>query len=225
MNKRFFVFSLFAALPLSFVVACTATQPNNSTTSTNVDAIEDSSASTSTAMNQSSSPTSTPSTTANTTPPTTTSSTIRINAGGNEYKAADGNVWSADYGYDSNSSTYNVSDAVANTQDQTLYQSERYGDEVVYNIPASNGRYTINLHFAEGYWTRPNQRLITIDIEDRQVENRFDIVAQAGSAHRAVIKTYTADVADGVLTVRLRAVETGRGYHATIQGLEITKQS
>jgi hypothetical protein len=66
-----------------------------------------------------------------------TTSPIRINAGGREYQSANGNVWSADYGYASTSSTYTVTEPIANTNSPELYQSERYGDEVIYNIPVS----------------------------------------------------------------------------------------
>src|SRR4051812_40683355 len=52
-------------------------------------------------------------------------SPIRINAGGSQYQGTDG-VWSADTGY-TGGKTHSTSHKIAGTQDDAIYQSERWG--------------------------------------------------------------------------------------------------
>ena len=47
--------------------------------------------------------------------------------------------------------------------DQTLYDSERYGNTFSYGINVPNGTYTVALKFAELYWTSAGQRVFNVD--------------------------------------------------------------
>jgi Malectin domain len=55
----------------------------------------------------------------------------------------------ADVYFDAQSDVYNTSSAIANTTEDTLYQTERTGLTVGYNIPRPPGTYVVTLHFAE----------------------------------------------------------------------------
>lgn len=130
---------------------------------------------------------------------------IRINTGGPEYVANDGNTFVADQ-YFSGGSTYTSQNAVGNTQDETLYQTERTsGGPLSYNIPIENGEHTVRLHFAEIYHTQAGSRVMIINIEDSVVLTDFDIFVDAGGANQAIIQTYVATVNDNSLDIVLSA--------------------
>ena len=54
--------------------------------------------------------------------------------------------------------TYSVSNSIANTTDEALYQDERWDPsaqpDLLYDIPIDNGDYDVVLHFAEVYLRR-----------------------------------------------------------------------
>ena len=73
---------------------------------------------------------------------------IRINCGGTTVIDSKGQRWSAD-SYFSGGATYSTSAVeILNTEDDILYQSERWGT-FIYNIPVPLGSYSVILHFAE----------------------------------------------------------------------------
>lgn len=103
-----------------------------------------------------------------------------INAGGDAFTAADGTEYSADDHFDANSTTVSTTDAIANTQDDPLYQNQRRGkgsfegliepgDDLFYAIPIADGTYEVTLQFAEiihedeGSWTAHRDYYIGID--------------------------------------------------------------
>ena len=48
--------------------------------------------------------------------------------------------------------TFSNAIAIAGTDNDVLYQSERYGDPFGYDISLANGQYQLELDFAEIYW-------------------------------------------------------------------------
>jgi len=75
----------------------------------------------------------------------------RLNSGSSSsYTDTEGQTWDADT-YFSGGKTYSVSDPIAGTDDDALYQSERFGSQT-YQVPVNNGRYTVRLHFSEIYY-------------------------------------------------------------------------
>jgi hypothetical protein len=124
-----------------------------------------------------------------------TTYTQRLVAGGGAYTDAEGNLWSADRAYSPGSwgyvggSSYGVSDPIANTQDDPLYQSQRYGD-FSYKFDVPNGRYDVTLHFAEIYYPAgPGGRRFDVYIEGLRVLDDYDIYVVAGQ-HVAVAVTF-----------------------------------
>jgi|GEM_PF-426534 len=146
---------------------------------------------------------------------------VRLNSGNQgTFTAGNGDVFDAD-NFASAGLFYNQNIAIANTTDDALYQSERYGN-MTYNIPVANGTYDVNLHFAEIY--APNQtaglRLFDVIIEGNLVLDDYDIFATAGFA-TAVIETYTASVSDGSLDIEFVTVVN----NAKISAIEVLAPS
>jgi len=131
---------------------------------------------------------------------------IRVNAGGASYTDASGQVWSADYGYNTGASN-TKSDAIANTTDDTLYQSERWHSgwqdtttpELEYSFDVPAGDYAIKLHFAE--ISKFVTRLFDVEIEGNLAIDNLDIVTDAGR-YTALVKNIVATVNDGTLNIR-----------------------
>ena len=123
-----------------------------------------------------------------------------VNAGGSAYTASDGTAYEADTNF-VGGSTYSTSEAIGGTQDDPLYQTERYGD-FTYSVPVTNGTYEVTLQFAEIYFDAANERVFDANLEGGTIElENYDIYAEAGALN-AADKTYTVDVTDGELTVQ-----------------------
>ncbi|MBV0924113.1 choice-of-anchor D domain-containing protein [Halomicroarcula limicola] len=134
-----------------------------------------------------------------------------VNAGGSEYTATDGTVYQADTNFDGGSA-YDTTQAIGDTQNDPLYQTERYGD-FWYNASAPNGTYEVTLEFAEIYHgtsqdnndvngdgTNVGDRLFDVNAEGQQVLNDYDIYANAGALN-ATNETVTVEVTDGELNL------------------------
>lgn len=133
----------------------------------------------------------------------------RVNAGGSAYTDGAGNLWAADQSYSASNlwgytagSTFSTTNPIANTNDDVLYQSERFGN-LGYKFDLPNGRYNVTLHFAEIYsgTSGPNQRIFNVSIEGAQVLTYYDIAAEVGF-ETAVTKSFPGIlVQDGQLNI------------------------
>ncbi|MEB3310438.1 MAG: malectin domain-containing carbohydrate-binding protein [Snowella sp.] len=146
---------------------------------------------------------------------------ILINAGGGQYTDIAGQVWSADQYFTGSTGTYAVPSAIAGTNDDSLYQNERYGNNFSYNVPVSNGTYLVNLNFAEIYWNAPGQRLFNVSLEGQTVLQNFDIWSQAGGQNIALTQSFEVTVSDGVLNLDFTTLVD----NAQITSLELLKLS
>ncbi len=129
----------------------------------------------------------------------------RVNVGGSAY-TANGKTWDADrafqtgsWGYVGNSSgTYATSDPIANTTDDALYQSERWGMTAYrFTVPTS-GRYRVDLHLAEIWYNAANKRVFDVMLENTLVLDNLDLYATVGH-DAALLYTFEVEVTDGVL--------------------------
>jgi hypothetical protein len=144
--------------------------------------------------------------------PTFTGIALRVNAGGGEYTDSNGDIWSADYGYNTgNKSSKSV--AISGTEDDALFQTQRWdsnsGEELKYSFDVPNGDYVVNLYFAENYTGvfRQGGRVFDILLEGYNVEHNFDIYSVAG-ANAAHMRSYEVSVVDGQLNLEfLHGVE------------------
>lgn len=153
---------------------------------------------------------------------------VRINSGGPEYTDGDGNVWSADQYFD-NGQTFSKNNlAIENTEDDTLYQTERYGGQnngtMSYSIPVpAPGNYYVNLHFAEIFQGVNNNngagsRVFDVTIEGELFLDDYDIIAQAGGPATAIIENGGPfNVSDGTLNIAFSASED----NAKISAIEV----
>ncbi len=134
-----------------------------------------------------------------------------LNAGGAQYTAQDGTTYQADdaqyYAGTESSIGGDLSHtvAVANTQDDTLYRTERWGKSLEYKTPLPNGNYDVTLHLAEVYFEEAGKRIMDVSLEDQKVLTNFDIFADAGGKNIAITKTFTqVNVSDGELNILLQ---------------------
>ncbi|WP_277228894.1 malectin domain-containing carbohydrate-binding protein [Hymenobacter sp. YC55] len=126
---------------------------------------------------------------------------LALNAGGNAYTDADNISYQSDQ-YFSGGSTFSTSNSIANTPDDLLYQTERYGN-FSYNVPVPNGTYRVTFKLAEIFWQAPQQRQFDVLAENQVVINDLDIAAQAGSLTSLdIVRTVT--VTDGELDLQFR---------------------
>jgi hypothetical protein len=149
------------------------------------------------------------------------------NAGGGEYTASDGTTYqaSADTTVFAGGSTTTTSESIANTEDDTLYQTELYGGSnggptaPDLDIPVQDGTYEVTLKFAEIFFSSNGQRVFDVSVEGDQKLNDYDIYAEAG-AFTATDKTYTVEVTDGTLDIDF-AAETDNAKLSAIKVVRV----
>ena len=158
---------------------------------------------------------------------------IRINAapGSNECAGdrvdCNGDLWAGDFGFarahNSGGCTLAgdqpcVIDRVAemfgcvDESTMDLFRCEHWdgpgGEDMTYAFELPDGRYLVNLFFANTYagTSEPGTRLFDILLEGTNVHPRFDPVAAAGASATAVVRATVIDVRDGSLDITLRRV-------------------
>jgi len=144
---------------------------------------------------------------------TSSQESIYINTGGPQLEVGD-KTFIADKYYDGGRkfTNYGILD-ILDTTDDAIYKSERStgtgSGGFSYNIPVENGAYQIKLHFAEIYWGAAGggpegkgKRLINVSLENQQKISNLDIVKEVGS-ETALIKTFSVNVQDGFLNIKL----------------------
>jgi hypothetical protein len=143
---------------------------------------------------------------------------FRVNSGG-PLVTYGNEEWSADYYFTSGTAFRRVV-AIANTTQDEIYQTERYGTNFRYEIPMPGpGDYSVTLHFAEIFWTEAGKRIFNVNVEGGQgVLNQYDIFLKAGGANTAIAEKFTVNVTDGFLTIILTSVTD----QAKISGIEIS---
>jgi hypothetical protein len=136
--------------------------------------------------------------------------TTRINAGGGAYTSGTGATFIADANF-TGGSTYATSSAITGTNDPALYQNERWG-QFTYNIPVTNGTYTVRLHFVELYYGTAvpgscvGKRIFGIDVLNTpgsaDIAN-LDVCAQAGGPNIALVRNIAGvQVTNGTLSIQ-----------------------
>ncbi|MBL8174521.1 MAG: hypothetical protein JNK48_07625 [Bryobacterales bacterium] len=144
---------------------------------------------------------------------------IRVNAGGPSYTDPNGNVWT-ERGY-TGGYTFRSNVAISNTATPPLYQSERLSNrEFYYRFQVPNGTYRVTLKFAEIYHRQAGKRVLNVKLNGSQVETNFDAFAASGGFARAIDRTHTVTVTNGLLEIRIvPVVDDGK-----INAFEITQQ-
>jgi hypothetical protein len=153
---------------------------------------------------------------------TGTDALYRVNAGGPAYVDGAGNSWQTDTGLVTDGLLTSNSHDFAGTQDDALYQTQRYNwvaaETMRFDLPVAAGGVVVNLHFGEGYEgiTGAGQRVFDVRIEGDTVLAGYDIYGDVGP-QAAVVKTFSADVQDGSLTITFMH----QGGAPTIAAIEV----
>ncbi|NEU08806.1 hypothetical protein GZH53_10825 [Flavihumibacter sp. R14] len=134
-------------------------------------------------------------------PSTTGSVVFAVNAGGSSFKASNGITYAADKNF-SKGYVYKSTNAITNTSDDALYQSERYGN-FSYAVPVANGTYEVTFKMSELYHKASGKRRFDILAENNEIVSNLDMYATAGvnNAHDIV---KTVSVTDGTLNLTFR---------------------
>jgi hypothetical protein len=137
-----------------------------------------------------------------------------MNAGGGEYTDTLGRIWAADLLPLTPDTTF----ANIHHIRDPLYQTERYGDTIQYDISVPDGDYGIVLHFAEIYWgaQRNGARVFDVFIEGDLGWEKLDIFSEVGG-YKPLLKESHASVSDGILTILL----SGKVQNPKISAIQI----
>jgi malectin (di-glucose binding ER protein)/glycosyl hydrolase family 26 len=142
---------------------------------------------------------------------------IRVRAGGQSYVSPDGQAWETDTAFSGGTSASTTA-SIAKTTDPALYQTNRYGKSFSYNFGVPNGTYTVDLKFAETYWTTAGQRVFNVSLNNQTALSNFDILAQPNAAPKtAVDKVFTTTVTNGTLSIAFSTIRD----NAQINAIEI----
>ncbi len=137
------------------------------------------------------------------------SSTTSFNCGGPEINLQH-HFFQEDQ-YANGGEIYSNQVAIDGTDEDAIYQNERYGN-FTYQIPASQaGNYLVRLHFAEIYHGvqvsgGKGDRVFNVSIEENQVLTNFDILDEVGPA-TALVKEFQVNVVDGQVSIQFTPVK------------------
>ena len=153
----------------------------------------------------------------------------RINAGGRPYLDQGGAMWVEDRAYNLGSfgidggGSNTISNAIAGTLDDLLYQSEHLGVTMTARFDCPGGTYETTLYNAETRWTAAGQRLFNASIQGQQVLTNFDIFAAAGGANKAIVLTFTNTVSNGQLQIDFTGIPTQFETNARVSAIRVRK--
>ena len=111
-----------------------------------------------------------------------------INCGGDEYTDTNGITYDNDkYFMGGTSSDHGINYHIRNTDDEILYQTERWSSETLtYSIPLKsniNGKYVLNLKFSEVYFTNKGDKVFNVALGKETVIKNLDIYSKVGKAY------------------------------------------
>ena len=131
-----------------------------------------------------------------------------INAGGADYTAGNGDVFVADkayvagdFGYTGNKRDFSFTNAIANTDDDPIYQDVASNKNFSYLFDVPNGDYNVTLYFMEPWQDAVGERVFDVSMEGAVVLDNYDIYAAAGARYTAVTETIAINVSDGTLNI------------------------
>jgi subtilisin family serine protease len=130
-----------------------------------------------------------------------------VNAGGGSYVEADGDLYGVDrawsaggFGWLGSSSSRATRSAIAGTTDDPLYQDLRTA-MTGYRFDVADGRYRVDLAFAEIVAKKAGARVFSVTIEGTTVIADFDVFAASGGRNKALDRSFEVDVSDGHLDI------------------------
>lgn len=137
--------------------------------------------------------------------PQTLNYPIKINCGGYaalDYLADAGWTKNTEFGFlDGNTATYPSSLQISGTDEDVIFQSEKYG-MVTYKIRLPNGRYNTELMFAENFFDSPGKRIFDVYIEQNRVIENLDIYSLVGKNAAYINEITDIQINDGVMDIQ-----------------------
>lgn len=133
---------------------------------------------------------------------------FKVNVGGNAY----GDFYAdkefvtdtSNYGFMEGVKSIAYTDPIANTNDDTIYQSEINGlAKYVVHIP--NGEYKIKLMFAENYYSAAGKRVFDVYVQGNLAVNALDIFKEAGAKTALEKVIDNVEVKDYMLDIHFAA--------------------
>ncbi|HVO59154.1 MAG TPA: malectin domain-containing carbohydrate-binding protein [Dongiaceae bacterium] len=145
---------------------------------------------------------------------------IRVKCGGPAYTDSNNQVWAADNGYNTGTSSTNTA-TTTGTSDPAIYKSNRYNGSSVpmsYTFTVANGNYRVNLLFAENGsgQSAVGARVFNVKLNGATVLQNFDIFAAVG-ANMAVTESFNTTVSNGKMVIEFDNVV----QNAKINAIEI----
>lgn len=109
---------------------------------------------------------------------------LAINCGGDAFKDSKDIEYMEDsYVEGGQSSDFGSQFDIKNTNDQTVYQTERWSQsDIVYKLPIPEGKYVLVLKFSEVYFNNMNEKVFDVYIGDKKVIQNIDIFAKVGKS-------------------------------------------
>ena len=160
-----------------------------------------------------------PATPAPTPTPAVAKTIIRVRAGnGPAYKDKAGNTWEADRGFLDGQTVDRAADLqITGTNDPDLFRTERYSMSG-YTFTVPNGKYTVNLYFAETYEgiSGVGQRVFSFSVQGKEHKD-FDLWKETGGFARVKVITEVVDVTNGKIEIKF----TPNIENPEINGIEI----
>ena len=112
---------------------------------------------------------------------------VAINCGGDEYTDSNGVKYEKDKYYNGGtSSDHGLSFTIKNTDDEILYQTERWNSETLtYSLPLKsniNGKYVLILKFSEVYFNNRGEKIFNVALGKENIIRNLDIYSKVGKA-------------------------------------------
>ena len=112
---------------------------------------------------------------------------VAVNCGGDEYIDSNGVKYEADNYFNSGtSSDHGLSFTIQNTDDEMLYQTERWSSQTLtYSLPLKsniNGKYVLILKFSEVYFNSKGEKVFNVALGKENIIKNLDIYSKVGKA-------------------------------------------
>jgi hypothetical protein len=118
------------------------------------------------------------------------------------YTDSKGAIWGYDRYYGGTGTPSNLAAVeVVKTNDDRLYQKQRFGTTMQYSIPAPPGDYRVTLYLAELTLPYAGTRVFDIVMENVLIQDNFDMVAFVGRRRSAILLEQDVTVTDGMLEI------------------------
>lgn len=149
---------------------------------------------------------------------------IHINCGGGEFTDETGTLWQTDDYFNTGSKAkINDDQAIDGTSNPELYRTERWkssiGPDLTYSIPVKNEEeISVTLHFSENFkqLQKEGSRVFNVSMQGEVVFPNLDIFKESGGPFKALTRTKTVAVEDGLVIVHFsRIVQNPKGKCTT----------